>query len=106
MEEEGEMKLIKNVTALDEHINLWMNEEPNNAKPIGYILSLEGADSLVTIQHLERAYEYGLRAIGPAHYGPGRYANGTDAAGNLNGQGKELLKEMERMNMVLDKAHL
>ena len=37
--------------------------------PIGYILSLEGADSLVTIGHLERAYGYGLRAVGPATTG-------------------------------------
>jgi membrane dipeptidase len=106
MEEEGEMKMIKDIHALNEHIALWMNDEPNENNPIGYMLSLEGADSLITIQHLERAYEYGLRAVGPAHYGPGRYANGTDATGHLNEQGKELLKAMERMNIILDATHL
>jgi membrane dipeptidase len=75
-------------------------------KTIGYILSLEGADSLVTLGHLETAYQYGLRAIGLAHYGPGRYAQGTDATGGLGPKGKELLKEMERLNIILDATHL
>ena len=106
MEAAGEMVLIKDLQALDKHINLWNNDEPDDQKPVGYILSLEGADSIVTIQHLERAYEYGLRAAGPAHYGPGRYANGTNATGQLNQQGKELLMEMDRLNMILDVTHL
>lgn len=67
---------------------------------------MEGADSLVDISYVERAYNYGLRAIGPAHYGPGRYANGTDATGHLNEDGKTLLKEMERLNIILDATHL
>jgi len=47
-----------------------------------------------------------LRAIGPAHYGPGRYANGTDATGHLNTAGISLLKEMDKLNMILDATHL
>jgi membrane dipeptidase len=81
-------------------------EKGASVKPIGYILSLEGADSLVTPDHLARAHEYGLRALGPAHYGPGRYANGTDAQGGLNSRGKQLLQEMERLNVILDATHL
>src|SRR5678809_1648661 len=57
-------------------------------------------------RHLERAYEYGLRAIGPAHYGPGRYANGTDATGEMNADGLALLKKMEELNIILDATHL
>jgi membrane dipeptidase len=75
-------------------------------KPIGYILSLEGADSIITIDYLLRAYAYGLRAVGPAHYGPGRYANGTDATGHLDENGRALLKEMDRLNIILDATHL
>ncbi len=106
MEEEGEMVMIIDANALDNHIDVWMNDEPSAAKPIGIILSLEGADSLLTPQYAERAYEYGLRAIGPAHYGAGRYANGTDAKGGLTAQGKALLKEMEKLNLILDVTHL
>ncbi len=105
METYDEMKMITNTDELDNHVNEWMNNH-SAKKPIGYILSLEGADSIVTTDYLQRAYDYGLRAIGPAHYGPGRYANGTDATGSLNENGKALLKEMERLNIILDATHL
>ncbi len=106
MEETGDMIMIKDLKSLDEHIALWRNDAPNDTKPVGFILSLEGADSLITTDYVERAYQYGLRAIGPAHYGTGRYANGTDASGRLTAQGKDLLKEMERLNIILDATHL
>lgn len=106
MEEAGEMIQIKNGSDLDNHLKVWANGTPNDTKAIGFILSLEGADSLVTLDHLHRAHAYGLRALGPAHYGPGRYANGTDATGGLNKEGKALLKEMEQLNIILDATHL
>ena len=106
MEEDGEMVMIKNSNELEKHIALWNDGNSNEKKPVGYILSLEGADSLVTIGHLERAYAYGLRAVGPAHYGPGRYANGTDATGKMNANGLELLRKMEELNLILDATHL
>lgn len=106
MEESGEMVQINNLSSLENHLKHWDDESDNNKKPVGYILSLEGADSIVTIEHLERAYKYGLRAIGPAHYGPGRYANGTDATGLMNENGLALLKKMEALNIILDATHL
>ncbi len=106
MEAAGEMVQIKNNQDLAAHLLLWNNELPNHNKPVGYILSLEGADSMVNLDYLHTAYEYGLRALGPAHYGPGRYANGTNATGKLNAQGKALLKEMDALNMILDATHL
>lgn len=106
MEEAGEMIMIKDRRSLELHLAIWNDRTPNDQKPIGYILSLEGADSIVTLQHLERAWQYGLRALGPAHYGPGRYANGTDATGKMNEDGLALLKEMERLNIILDATHL
>ena len=106
MEEQGEMTQIKDLRSLNIHLDIWNDDGPNEHKPIGYILSLEGADSLITVQHLEKAYEYGLRAVGPAHYGPGRYANGTDATGEMNQDGLALLKKMEELNIILDATHL
>ncbi|MCX2451935.1 membrane dipeptidase [Pedobacter sp. PLR] len=106
MEEAGELFQITNAAQLKSHYELWNDGLSNDKKPIGYILSLEGADSIVNVSYLERAHQYGLRAIGPAHYGPGRYANGTDATGKMGAKGLELLKEMERLNFILDATHL
>jgi membrane dipeptidase len=105
MEEEGEMVMIHDVASLDRHVALW-KDGGGDTRPIGYILSLEGADSIVTPDYLQRAHAGGLRALGPAHYGPGRYANGTDATGGLTAAGKTLLREMERLNIILDATHL
>lgn len=106
MEDAGELIQINNLASLDNHVELWNNNQPSEAKPVGYILSLEGADSLITIANLEKAYNYGLRAVGPAHYGSGRYANGTDATGDMGENGLALLKEMEHLNIILDVTHL
>ncbi|GAC1385043.1 MAG: membrane dipeptidase [Ginsengibacter sp.] len=102
MEAKGELSQVTDLKSLE----LLINSCKNDHHTIGYILSLEGADSLITIDHLQIAYQYGLRALGPAHYGPGRYANGTDSSGQLNEQGKLLLKEMQLLNMILDVTHL
>lgn len=106
MEEAGELVQITDLAGLDKHVAWWNDGTPNDKKPIGYILSLEGADSLVTVQHLERAHAYGLRAVGPGHYGPGRYAQGTNATGGIGNAGRALLAEMERLNIILDATHL
>jgi len=105
MEEAGEMVQVTDSGSLNKHMEFWQNDKTSSS-PLGYILSLEGADSLITLKHLERAYKYGLRAIGPAHYGPGRYAQGTDATGLMGQNGLELLKEMERLGIILDATHL
>ena len=106
MEAAGEMVQIRDLAGLEQHLARWHDGTPNDQKPVGYILSLEGADSLITPAYVERAYAYGLRAIGPAHYGPGRYAPGTDATGFMGTAGRELLAEMERFNIILDATHL
>src|SRR5579863_4005662 len=67
MEERGELTPVTNLPSLENHLRKWNSTETKTNAPIGYILSLEGADSIVTLNHLERAYQNGLRAIGPAH---------------------------------------
>jgi len=121
MEAAGEMVMIRDLAGLERHVALWMGADGADGRrmgageasagegrvlPVGYILSLEGADSIVTPEYLQRAHDYGLRAVGPAHYGPGRYANGTDSSGGLSREGKTLLAEMQRLNIILDATHL
>lgn len=104
MEFDGQIRQVTNRHDLDNHLEAWQKDPEHT--PIGLIRSLEGADSIVSFRHLEKAYEDGLRAIGPAHYGPGTYAQGTDATGGIGQKGRDLLKEMERLNIILDATHL
>ena len=104
MEEQGQMRQIRDAAALEAHVRDWQNG-PVSA-PIGYILSLEGADSILSMKHLEQSHAQGLRALGPAHYGPGTYAQGTDASGGVGPRGRELLREMDRLGIILDATHL
>lgn len=123
MEKRGEIVQITDAPGLEKHLEIWQrpvaadvsprgDDKSDHAltsaatRPIGYILSLEGADSIITFNHLERSYAQGLRALGPAHYGPGTYAQGTDASGGLGARGRELLKEMGRLGIILDVTHL
>jgi len=127
MEERGELVQIKTSSELQGHGKLWgedggtdrpeparaasptrnrEGEAPQLHRPIGYILSLEGADSILSFKHLESSFEQGLRAIGPAHYGPGLYAQGTDSVGRFPPRGLELLREMDRLGLILDVTHL
>src|SRR6185312_5828494 len=78
MEERGELIQIRDRAGLDRQVAAWekASSQPSRTTqakvesrtPIGYILSLEGADSILTPAHLERSYAQGLRAVGPAHY--------------------------------------
>jgi membrane dipeptidase len=111
MHEAGEMFQIRTRSELQLHVARWsraleLRDGSHRTLPVGFVLSLEGADSLVTLDHLHRAHAAGLRAIGPAHYGAGVYANGTDATGKLSARGVDLLREAGRLGMILDMTHL
>ena len=105
MEECGELVQIQNARELETQAARWLNRAEEKP-PIAYILSLEGADSILSWRHLEKSYADGLRAIGPVHYGPGIYGHGTDDQGPLTAKGVELLKVMERLGLILDVTHL
>lgn len=108
MEECGEMVQLRTWPQVEAHAERWRNATPDETAklPIGYLLSLEGADSILSWRHLERSRTDGLIALGPVHYGPGIYGHGTDDEGPLTPKGRELLKEMERLGIILDVTHL
>jgi membrane dipeptidase len=108
MEDCGEMLQLRTWLQVEAHATLWKKATPEEAAklPIGYLLSLEGADSILSWRHLEKSRADGLIALGPVHYGPGIYGHGTDDEGPLTAKGIELLKEMERLGIILDVTHL
>jgi membrane dipeptidase len=106
MEDRGELVAITDVSSLDALLSRCARSADTGDGAIGYVLSLEGADSLVTLSHLERAVANGLRIVGPAHYGPGTYAYGTASSGGLGERGRALLREMDRLRVILDATHL
>lgn len=107
MEAIGELTPVTTRAGLDAHLAAWTSARVAGREgPVAYVRSLEGADSLVTLAHLERAWADGLRALGPAHYGPGVYAQGTDTTGPFPARGLELLREAGRLGLILDVTHL
>jgi membrane dipeptidase len=100
----GHLRWIRTGRELSQHLEAW-NANPATA-PIGYILSMEGADPVLSPAQVEEWWEAGLRIIGPAHYGVSPYAHGTGTVGGLFPQGPDLLREMERVGMILDVTHL
>ena len=108
MEECGEMRQVRDLAELEAQLERWSDPAAAAARgeAIGYVLSLEGAESMITLDYLERAWEQGLRAMGPSHYGVGRYAMGHDVTGGLKPEGRDLLREMDRLGMILDVTHL
>ena len=108
MEDLGELKQIRTRAELEAHAELWRSADDSQTQklPIGYLLSLEGADSILSWRHLEKSRADGLIALGPVHYGPGIYGHGTDDSGPLTAKGRELLREMEKLGLILDVTHL
>ena len=110
MEAAGELQAVVDLDSLDRVVECWSaapsDDTTADDRAIGYLLSLEGADSIRSPAHLEEAFALGLRALGPAHYGPGTYAMGTHTSGGFPPAGRELLAEMERLGIILDVTHL
>ena len=100
MESAGQVRLITTAGQLKAHCQGWKAE-----KGVGVILSMEGADPIVDPKRAQWWWEHGLRAVGLVHYGKGHYAMGTGEAGPLTRRGVELLKEFERLGMIVDLTH-
>jgi membrane dipeptidase len=134
LEAQGYLRFIKDWTSLEAHLKEWQPEllkdkfeevldsltererdiitkkygRPSQAPeaPLGFILSMEGADPVLSPEQVQEWYGVGLRIIGPAHYGPSPYARGHDMVGGLLEKGPALLRAMEQVGMILDVTHL
>ena len=124
LEQQGHIRMIEHVQALDEHMDEWQkwdqlhpqqidaslyhkpSSQDANTPPLGFVLSMEGADPILEPKQLELWWDAGLRLLGPTHYGSGRYAGGTGVETGLTDLGPPLLREMTRLGMLLDLTHL
>ena len=105
LEKQGHLRRLEDWRSIEMHFGEWQSSGSADA-PLGYILSMEGADPIQSPDDLQDWWNDGLRALGLAHYGPSTYAHGTASTGGLTGQGIELVKFMDELGMILDATHL
>ena len=111
LEAQGHASVITDAAQLDTHLERWSRFDEtaqplDQTPPVGLVVSMESADPVLFPSQLESWWDVGLRLIGPAHFGQGRYAGGTGCDGGLTPPGPELLREMERLGILLDLTHL
>jgi membrane dipeptidase len=106
LEQQGLLRWIKDWPTLESHVRAWQQPGADAHEPLGFILSMEGADPVLSPDQVQEWYDAGLRIIGPAHYGVSPYAHGTGTEGGLFAEGPALLREMERVGIILDVTHL
>ena len=108
LEYEGHIRMIADRANLDSHITdweAWEGTESDDTPPLGFVISMEGADPILKPDQLEEWVGGGLRLLGLTHYGPGRYAGGTGTELGLTELGPPLLAEMQRLGVTLDLTH-
>src|SRR5205814_7505166 len=96
-------RLISNLPTLRRHAAQWKDD---GSGPLGFVLSMEGADPIPGPEHVEGWWNDGLRIVSLCHYGLSGYAHGTGQPGGLTERAKPLLRELERVGMILDVTHL
>lgn len=100
LERQGHIRLIRSAAELQEHGTALTPDQP-----IGVILAMEGADPIVAPEQADEWFAAGLRCVGLAHYGQGRYAMGTGGDGPITPAGRELLRAFERLGIIVDLTH-
>jgi membrane dipeptidase len=102
----GLVRIISDSDGLEQHLSEWEHAETGETVPLGFVISMESADGILHPAQLSEWVVAGVRVIGPAHYGPGRYAGGTGVEAGFSEIGFELLREMQQHNIILDLTHL
>jgi membrane dipeptidase len=104
LEQQGHLRFITTREQLKAHWEAWTKSP--SATPLGIILSMEGADSIMDPSQVLAWWNDGLRVVGPVHYGRSQYAYGTSTDGPLSDSGVKLLQEFMRLGVILDVTHL
>jgi membrane dipeptidase len=87
--------------------NVLLNAKDYDENKVNIILSLEGASPLINdIENLFAFHKLGVRLITLTWNHRNYLADGIYNSGGLTCFGREVVKEMERLNMVVDVSHL
>jgi membrane dipeptidase len=108
LERRGLVRILTDWPALDAHVCAWEahGNRAGDGPPLGFVISMEGADPILSPDDVDWWWAAGLRIVSLSHYGNGRYSHGTGTPGGLNEDGPALLRAMERAGMILDVTHL
>jgi membrane dipeptidase len=121
MERAGYLKMLKTKSDLRSHWDRYTQSEQaleavgvtsaskskiEDRVPLGFILTMEGADPVLTPDTIYEFHEAGLRALGLTHYGTNRYGGGTRSEVGLSLDAIELLKHCEQLGITIDVTHL
>jgi membrane dipeptidase len=104
MEARGFLRQVRNREELDAHLAAW-DKDPSST-PLGFVLTMEGADPIVAPEQVGEWWDQGLRVVSLVHYGVSSYAHGTQAPGGLTPRGAPMLKALEKTGIILDVSHL
>jgi membrane dipeptidase len=115
LERRGHIRILKDWPSLDRHVREWQAFDAAPAgsaaavggpPPLGFIISMEGADPILSPEDLGEWWDAGLRIVSLSHYGTSRYSHGTGTPGPLTEQGPAMLRAMEKRGVILDVTHL
>lgn len=113
LERHGHIRILTDWPMLSEHVKEWQAYESQqnpsddiDVPPLGFIISMEGADPILSPDDLKTWWNHGLRILSLSHYGNSRYSHGTGSPGPLNPLGPAMLNKMESIGMILDVTHL
>jgi len=103
----GEARLLLTAADLKEHMTTWEKTQDHSELPVGFVLGIEGADSILWPEFVHHWWEAGVRVVSLSHYGLSTYCHGTGTGteGGLFPPARDLLREMERIGMILDLTH-
>ena len=103
MERAGVLRFIRTGGELDRHVTDW--ERDPEMTPIGLVLSMESADSILGPERVPEWQAAGLRMVSISHYGVSSYAHGTGTEGGLLPRARPLLEALKAHRIILDLTH-
>lgn len=104
LESGGHLKMLRTASDLQQHWEAYRTEP--SSQPLGFIMTMEGADPLLEPETIFEFHAAGLRALGLTHYGVNRYGGGTSTDAPLAPAAFPLLKLCEQLGITIDVTHL